>query len=191
MAMMQMQLVMRASRITCGGIDAATGVRGLRKANRILQKYNTAGLLIGGLAKAIWSNPFDHDEMNDHKDIDVIVLSHDCRHHPKQWEGGIDWWVSHSFDELPNNGNIYLDYNIQIDPSYKGSLFPGLYLCCPTILEEIVRHERMKLGRQSEDFASIGSADLFYQIPLIERNALNLNLSQGEKVPCHCKPLKK
>lgn len=167
--------------------NATTGIKGLRKADKILRRYGTAGLLIGGMAKTIWENSNDLDEINSRKDVDVLVLGFDCKHHPKQWEGGIDWWISHSLDELPTNGKICLSFNVQIQGKKK-SLFPGLYICPHDILGKIVDHETNELSLDSSSFG-VKEGDVFYKIPTVDSDYFGLFLSKGEGMSNHCKPV--
>ena len=65
------------------------GIRGIKRANRILKKYGAIGVLFGGVAKKIWSSIFAYD-FRGNRDVDVLILSADCKQHPRQWAGGID-----------------------------------------------------------------------------------------------------
>ena len=182
-----MFLLLQQRRAVFDEPGATTGIKGLRKADKILRKYGVAGLLIGGMAKTIWENSNNLDEINSRKDVDVVVLGYSCKHHPKQWEGGIDWWVSHSLEDLPTNGKSCLNFNIQIWEEHV-SLFPGLYLCPHDILERIVDYENKNLSMSSSYF-SVREGDIFYKIPTVESDCFKLFLSTERKDPIHCKPL--
>jgi len=84
-------------------------LEGLEIANNILLKYNTQGLLFGG----VLSRLFNKKSRNRPRDIDILVLSPLCEHHPKRQEGtkydldtlnnqiNIDWWVYHINEKFP------------------------------------------------------------------------------------------
>lgn len=119
----------------------------MQEADRILKGYGATGLLIGGLAKAILSGVTDPDELRKHKDVDVLISYQiECAKHPRQWEGGIDWWVSHNELERPTNGRAHLLANIEycVLPSYG----PGLSICSPGALYKLCTLEDRVLGRK-------------------------------------------
>ncbi len=125
--------------------QAVCGVEGMHFADSLLKEIGVVGMLIGGLAKELWSGVSDEEKLLEHKDVDVIVLSHNCNLHPKQWESGIDWWVSHSQEERPTNGNsVGLLWRVQLEPHAR-NIPKGLYLCPSTLLRESVNAERRTL----------------------------------------------
>lgn len=69
---------------------AVKGLEGIQKANEILKKYNVAGILIGGLAEALYNNSYNENKLYNHKDVDVLVLD---KVEIENFEGGIDWWL--------------------------------------------------------------------------------------------------
>lgn len=126
--------------------NALRGLEGLRVADEILRSYKSSGLLIGGLAKEIWRTTKDasdlEERLNRHKDVDVLILSPHCRHHPKQWEGGIDWWVSHrdDFQERPTNGSSIGILWMALD-RYQ-NISGGLSICSREDLRASIEAER-------------------------------------------------
>jgi hypothetical protein len=87
-------------------------LEGLAKADEILRVHNTAGFLCGSALPRLFCGmtskvPF--------YDIDVLIPSMNCEHHPRQGKGseygsgnvprGIDWWITHRPDERPTNDN--------------------------------------------------------------------------------------
>jgi hypothetical protein len=121
--------------------EAVTGFAGMGVAHRILRRNQAAGLLIGGVAKELWRLTTNTDlraRVDEHKDVDVLVLSHDCERHPEKWQGGVDWWVTHSPEERPCNGS---SVGIIWSARLLRPLAPGLYLCPRSILAESVVEE--------------------------------------------------
>ena len=75
--------------------NAAKGLEGMQTAHKILQERNAVGILIGGLAEAVWNQQRTPEELEQHKDVDVAVL--DEKFELKQnLEAGIDWWLPHT-----------------------------------------------------------------------------------------------
>jgi hypothetical protein len=144
--------------------SATTGLEGIREANRILSDYNVPGVLIGGLAKEIWQGNTSEEALAAHKDVDVLVLSFDCVHHPQQWEGGIDWWVAHSPEERPNNGgSVCLRWTMT---ALVQELEAGLYLCPVDLLERIMITERTIKDRKPQKLKS--------EVPCLNFNDIRL-----------------
>ncbi len=54
--------------------DAARGIEGMLAADALLKERNASGLLIGGLADAIWNQRRTEEELKAHKDTDVLVF---------------------------------------------------------------------------------------------------------------------
>ncbi|HEY4480408.1 MAG TPA: hypothetical protein VJB58_03000 [Candidatus Paceibacterota bacterium] len=122
--------------------QAVCGVEGMRVADNLLKEIGVVGMLVGGLAKELWSGVSDEEKLLEHKDVDVILLSHDCNLHPKQWQSGIDWWVSHDREERPTNGNsVGLLWRVQLE-AHARNIPKGLYLCPSEILRESLVIER-------------------------------------------------
>lgn len=125
--------------------DAVCGIEGMKIADSLLKEMGAVGMLIGGLAKELWSGVSDEERLAKHKDVDVLVLSYDCIFHPKKWMGGIDWWVSHDREQRPTNGNpVGLLWRVQLD-SHARNIPKGLYLCPLPLLRESVIAERRTL----------------------------------------------
>lgn len=129
--------------------NAACGVEGMQVADKLLKEIGVVGMLIGGLAKELWSGASDEERLLKHKDVDVLVLSHDCTFHPKKWASGIDWWVSHDPQQRPTNGNpVGLLWRVRLD-LHARNIPKGLYLCPLQLLRESVVMERRFLkGRK-------------------------------------------
>ncbi len=72
------------------------GLEGMQTAHQILQEREAAGVLIGGLAEAVWNQRRKEEDLYKHKDVDVLVLDDiDIN----KFYGGVDWW-------LPEQGKI-------------------------------------------------------------------------------------
>lgn len=129
--------------------EAVQGLAGIAVARQVLERYGAVGLLIGGLAREFWQGTKDPAAYDDHKDVDVLILSFDCQHHPRQWEAGVDWWVSHDLRECPTNGtDVGLIWQLRLRPN--ASPAPGLYLC---------PREVYRAGRQAEERVLGGYAE--------------------------------
>jgi len=110
---------------------------GLASAHKILCTHNARGLLFGGALFRIYRRAKPRTP----KDIDVLILSYDCAHHPRQNEGclpsegeplkpgwldrlEIDWWVAHGSEEKPHNDNVAAMAN-----TMHPQEFDELYFC--------------------------------------------------------------
>jgi len=91
--------------------NALRGVEGIRAANLILRDRNAVGILIGGLADAVWHPRRTAKELAAHKDVDVMVFDPDFKLQ-EPFEGGIDWW-------LPQEGRIRLSSDASRVENYK------------------------------------------------------------------------
>ena len=54
--------------------NSVKGLEGMKIADKILKERNARGVLIGGLAGAIWNKETTLGELDAHKDVDVYVL---------------------------------------------------------------------------------------------------------------------
>jgi hypothetical protein len=170
--------------------DAVQGIKGMIIADRILRKYNAVGMLIGGLAKEVWSGTYNPNQLLKHKDVDVLVLAQRCGKHPKQEEGGVDWWISHRSTERPTNGHTGLIWTVLFKMSVeKNKINPGLYICPLELLEAIIKHERRVFGDQSvvhnKRFSAVG-IDEFPVLPL--KFIYAKWGDDNDDIACHCKP---
>lgn len=139
----------------------------LASTNEILKKYQTAGVLFGGVLNELYSQQRKHKP---HKDLDILVLSTDCMHHPFFGEGSegkhIDWWVTHTPNEKPHNDNLQKRIELLFERTnsheivddfiwhhrrreaaalywsltLKRSVPNGLYLLSPTIAQETLKY---------------------------------------------------
>lgn len=176
---------------------ALRGIEGMKEADSILKGYGVAGLLIGGLAKAILSGVTDPDELRKHKDVDVLISYQiECAKHPRQWEGGIDWWVSHSESERPTNGKAHLLANIGYCVSPRSG--PGLYICSPGALYKLCCLEERVLGGKFEvkygpnkrPYENFDAPDLGFEYQ--ENTDFYLNWDGepiAKQLASHCKPV--
>jgi hypothetical protein len=129
--------------------EAVRGIEGLRVADEVLRKYEVIGMLIGGLAKELWHGVTDPEILETHGDVDVLLLSYNCRYHPKQWEEGVDWWVSHTVNELPTNGSsVGIFWQASLE-QHALKIPSGLYLCPYQFLRSSIWVERREMGRGS------------------------------------------
>ncbi|MBI5797316.1 hypothetical protein HZA98_00245 [Candidatus Woesearchaeota archaeon] len=71
--------------------NALCGLEGMSEAHKVLQKKNSVGVLVGGLSEAVWNQRRTQEELQAHKDVDVLVLDYDSG--INRFEGGIDWWL--------------------------------------------------------------------------------------------------
>lgn len=86
--------------------EALTGIEGLKKAHEVLIDKREQGVVIGGLAEAVWSSKNLADNLSSHKDVDILILpmanenSADVVEEQERNNGpfenfshGIDWWL--------------------------------------------------------------------------------------------------
>lgn len=119
--------------------SAAKGLEGMLAADALLKERKAYGVLIGGLADAIWNQRRTKEELDAHHDTDVLVLDPYFTLQEK-FEGGIDWWLPKQArlvirdlggniegeQEWWENGNgISLHYGIK---NLFEKTAPGLYL---------------------------------------------------------------
>lgn len=117
---------------------AAKGLEGMLIADSLLKERNATGILIGGLADAIWNKQRTEEELYAHKDTDVLVLSEDFTV-KENFEKGIDWWLpqkahlrihdgytSYEGEEhwWQNGNDVVLRYGVLLSVYAN----PGLYL---------------------------------------------------------------
>lgn len=81
---------------------AVRGLEGMKAAHEILQERGASGVLIGGLAEAVWNRRRKQEDLSTHKDVDVAVLDDDFEL-SEVFEGGVDWWT-------PQYGTITIQY---------------------------------------------------------------------------------
>lgn len=127
---------------------ACKGLEGMLIAHKILNERNATGLLIGGLAQAVWNQRCKPDDLKTkHKDVDVMVLPYKNSSNElnddipiNRFEGGVDWWlptespitvytsdISHTEKNQrywKNGNNVLLSFGIM----QKYPLAPGLYI---------------------------------------------------------------
>ena len=132
------------------------GMDGIVFADKLLKERNLAGLLVGGLADAVWNRRRTVDELAAHKDVDVLVISEPEQSEFDKFEGGIDWWepkdvffksirtISGTMENITKrfwmNGNgVTLCYRIKWDDDLE----PGLYFPSPEFAVRIRLCESM------------------------------------------------
>ena len=143
----RLELSLRQTLLAPAPPNAVTGIDGIRKANEVLRHYGASGLLIGGLAKEVWSGRTTDAVLSAHKDVDVLILSYSCLQHPKQWEEGVDWWVTHSLQERPTNGTeCGLWWTVEVLEEFES----GLYLCPAEFLQDAVKIEKRRIDRKND-----------------------------------------
>lgn len=87
--------------------NALRGLDGLIEADTILKQNNSTGILIGGLAEEIWSQKRTKEQLEKHKDVDVLILDNNFQ--PEDFEGGIDWWVRRNARIQTSSSNVKTD----------------------------------------------------------------------------------
>jgi hypothetical protein len=134
--------------------NALKGYEGMRKAHEILIQKSAQGVLIGGLAKAVWNKRRTKSELEQHKDVDVAVIKSDFEL-SEPFECGIDWWlpktanlrlssygsnvenISKTWYE--NGNNLVLSTGI----TAKQTRRHGLYIPSPSWIEEMIVYETL------------------------------------------------
>lgn len=90
-------------------------LQSLAKAHETLVAYKTSGIVFGGALSVLFG------KKRTLKDLDILVLSFDCEHHPHMGEGNyferdtnnvwdfiqVDWWLTHDSTERPHNDNWF------------------------------------------------------------------------------------
>jgi hypothetical protein len=115
------------------------GLEGMQKAHQILYERGASGVLIGGLAEAVWNQRRKPEDLYKHKDVDVAVLDESFLL-MENFEGGIDWWIpkkgrvtissdAGSIEGIEkkwyeNGAGVILNFGID----KKVDLNPGLYI---------------------------------------------------------------
>ncbi|MFA6536902.1 MAG: hypothetical protein WCT18_00710 [Patescibacteria group bacterium] len=82
------------------------GLEGMLIAHEVLQERGAVGVLIGGLAEAVWNQRRKPQDLENHKDVDVAVLDDHFQLDGK-FERGVDWWI-------PQSGKITLRYEASV-----------------------------------------------------------------------------
>ena len=71
------QLLKLESQLHHEPFEAVRGLEGMHAANELLKERKSVGILIGGLAEEVWKGDKTRTELENHKDVDVLVLSKD------------------------------------------------------------------------------------------------------------------
>jgi hypothetical protein len=170
-----------------GLVNALKGYEGMQKAHEILMQKNAQGLLIGGLAKSVWNQRKSKEELEQHKDVDVVILNtHSVLEEP--FEGGIDWWLPktatltiqyegstvHGMRKTwyQNENGIILSFGILATPIHR----PGLYIPSPTWITDM---------KVCEAIANIDTTNIDIDIDsdVIERFRGKISRKIGKRVP--------
>lgn len=125
--------------------EALRGVEGLEEGDKILRERGEVGVLIGGLAEAIWNSKNSPEDLAMHKDVDILITRQPWVREAKptkdfeNFNHGIDWWIpqidqgqetGRMINSWWQNGHgIVLPYKIELTPRFEGS--SGLYLPGP------------------------------------------------------------
>ncbi|MEK7630870.1 MAG: hypothetical protein AAB417_02490 [Patescibacteria group bacterium] len=162
--------------------DAVRGFEGIKVGNAILKEKGVSGVLIGGLAEAVWRSARPQD-LARRKDTDILVLTPDAE--LEDFEGGIDWWtrkeehleVSGEFGKSTgpirwweNANGIVLGFR----PEVTGELESGLYVLSP---EEVISM------RLNETTAQLGNADVEQESLALFETAILKRLGRQLMVP--------
>lgn len=81
--------------------NALRGLEGFKSADEILKERGGVGVLIGGCLSSVWRSR-GWKKLNEHKDVDVLVLEDYEFELESDFEGGVDWW-------LPNRDRIVIN----------------------------------------------------------------------------------
>ena len=128
--------------------NALRGMGGILEADKILREIEAPGVLIGGLADAVWNRKRTEAELAGHKDVDVLILKPTEK--ISKFYGGIDWWLLNNihFESIAtgtgsienvtkqfwiNGCGCTLKYRI----TSKDALEPGLHFPTPSLAVEI------------------------------------------------------
>ncbi len=132
--------------------EALKGLIGMITADEILKEKGKTGILIGGLADQIWRKYNYPEALNEHKDVDVMVLSGKItRGEHNEWKkflGGIDWWEPAALEKgtIWNNGHgITLMFGLEAKNPFLKS---GLYLPNSECVVEMKISEAKYLAKQ-------------------------------------------
>lgn len=118
-------------------IEALKGLEGVNEADKILKEKQLSGILIGGVAKKVWSRTFGPEDFI-RKDVDVLVFN--SQKQIKFGEGGIDWWlpkeqfisyVDSNRSEIIGKQSFFTNINgaiLNFKASTPVDIEPGLYL---------------------------------------------------------------
>ena len=142
--------------------NAAKGLEGIQAADTLLKERGAPGILIGGLAEEVWRSKKNLDDLNLHKDVDVLVLSAQFELE-KHFENGIDWWLlkEKTFDSIRSSSgsrmtNVYQKWHenangiiLHFFINVQGSLDPGLHIPTPDLITEIRMNELGAMVDQS------------------------------------------
>jgi hypothetical protein len=85
-------LQLRQELVSPPPFEACKGLEGLKLAHETLIAKNASGVLIGGVAEAIWNKNRKPHELDLHKDVDVLVLNNP-ENIEVSFEKEIDWWI--------------------------------------------------------------------------------------------------
>jgi len=153
--------------------QAARGLAGMLAADELLKERSARGILIGGLAQAIWNQRRSPSGLESHKDVDVLVLDQAFAL-KEDFEGGIDWWLPYKrwitikehavsadlqIKWFQNLNKVVLGFTIQ-DDHIPESFAPGLYLPGPDWVIKSLYVEA-QTHRGSEDIDLDTESDIY------------------------------
>lgn len=162
-----------------GPVNATNALDGMVIADKILKEYGVIGLLIGSLAKMIWHG-CKEKQLVSANDVDVLVLSSGCKHHPKRYEGDIDWYISHGYDESPVNGaGTGLVIRAMVKVQYPSN--PGLYIPQRGLVAMFTDAEKSIMGKTHKVVESpLANGIQISAFPIFETNFLALKFADPE-----------
>ncbi len=144
--------------------DSIKGFEGLVKGHLVLKEKNEAGILVGGLSEDVWNRRRTKDELQQHKDVDIMILGNS---HFSDFEAGIDWWLPIE-ERIDVKGDISAIYGSKIKTwqnamgtilpfgiDVVGKLPPGLYIQEPQWVVSMREHEAVTMhGNVGEEIIS-------------------------------------
>ncbi len=76
------------------------------------------GLVLGSLVNSLYEPPEDIDELDDHKDCDVLILNPHSPMNPAPHEWGVDWFVRPE-GRAPTNSSVDIWYDVALQDGVR------------------------------------------------------------------------
>ncbi len=130
--------------------EMTKGIEGLKSADALLREKQLHGILIGGLAEAVWNPRHTKKDFDAHKDVDVLIPDLPEETNIGDLENGIDWWLPHdahlkvNYQSGPTEGNIRFwqnAFNTRLAFGVRiyslRDISPGLYIPSPEFVTKM------------------------------------------------------
>ena len=101
----------------------AETIPALALAEMNLRIRKLVGLVLGSSVKKFTDPPAHLTRLNNHRDLDILILNPYSVNHPEPSEWGVDWWVRPEV-QAPTNGRVLMWHDLELHPDVELSTNP-------------------------------------------------------------------